>query len=154
MASKKHRKRAIRAAEDKHASGLPKELEFFYQKSNQFRVIHVDGAHGGVTPSGSHLHMAVFSERRPIPKSETYPVTEKAELGPRAEVNELAGVLREVEASLILDIKAARALHRWLGTMITKFEKMTEEVAAATAAEKEPPTDTEKHADEQNLPTT
>ena len=42
-------------------------LRFFYIKAYNFRVVHVDGVIGGITPKGL-LHLAVFSERAAIPQ--------------------------------------------------------------------------------------
>lgn len=43
------------------------QIRFNYIKSAQFRVIHADGAIGGVTPNG-FIHMALFNERAAIPR--------------------------------------------------------------------------------------
>ena len=49
------------------AEVLPEQLEFHYIKSNQFRVIHVDGGIGSITPKG-FIHFALYSERLAIPR--------------------------------------------------------------------------------------
>jgi hypothetical protein len=49
---------------------LPQEDEvvvFEYIKSQLFRVIHSDGAIGGITPTGN-VHVAFYSDRAAIPK--------------------------------------------------------------------------------------
>jgi hypothetical protein len=41
------------------------EIEFYFEKSHLFRVIHVDGAIGAISPGNRLIHMAVFNERAP-----------------------------------------------------------------------------------------
>jgi hypothetical protein len=55
------------------------EIEFDFIKSNFFRVIHVDGAFGGLSPNG-FVHMALYSERRAIPTKVVHKI-EGAALG-------------------------------------------------------------------------
>jgi hypothetical protein len=57
------------------------EIAFEYIKSNLFRVIHADGAIGGVTPSGN-LHLAFFSERPAIPRMIVHKRDPSGTLGP------------------------------------------------------------------------
>jgi hypothetical protein len=99
------------------------EVRFVYQKSLSHRVIHVDGVYGGPTPMGGLIHMAVYSERIPAPNEETY------EIGPDGKMSEKPkqqsgphGVLREVEASLILNIEFAKLLRSWLEVAIHNAE--------------------------------
>jgi hypothetical protein len=42
-------------------------LPFHFRKSSLFRVIHADGAYGGISPNGN-IHFALYNERFPIPK--------------------------------------------------------------------------------------
>jgi len=72
------------------------KINFDYIKSNQFRVIRVDGAHGGIAPNGYTIQMALFSERAPIPKRETYKL-EQGKLGERVAVEQRDALIREVE---------------------------------------------------------
>ena len=93
-------------------AGVPKEVIFHYQKSNHFRVIHVDGAYGGISPNG-FLHFALYNERGAIPK------ISKIDLSPEADrtdtvVDTLGGYVREVEIDVIMDINAASSFYRWL----------------------------------------
>ena len=44
---------------------LDGEIEFHFEKSSQFPVLHVDGAIGGISPGNQLIHMSVFSERNP-----------------------------------------------------------------------------------------
>ncbi len=97
-----------------------KTVRFDYLKSPAFRVIHADGFHGGLTPHGK-IHMAVFSERKPIARSETYSVSKDGGLGPMQYRLERDAFVREVEASIVMDLDKAIALRGWLDAMFKQF---------------------------------
>ena len=44
------------------------EIEFYFEKSHLFPVIHVDGAIGAISPGSRLIHMSVYNERTPVPK--------------------------------------------------------------------------------------
>lgn len=97
-------------------------LEFHYIKSSNFRVIHVDGAHGGVSPR-QKIQMAIFSERSPIPQFTAHQVERKGselKLGKEIAGAKISkqGVVREVEAELLMDVETAEAIRTWLGESI------------------------------------
>ena len=48
------------------SSELP-SVKFHYIKSNSFRVLHVDGSLGGITP-GRNIFVSLFSERGALPQ--------------------------------------------------------------------------------------
>lgn len=91
----------------------PSHVNFHYQKSGQYRVVHADGAWGGLTPKLG-VFLAFFSERPPIPTLITHSVTSKGELGPEIAQEVKEGLLREVEVGVILDEAVARSLVSWL----------------------------------------
>jgi hypothetical protein len=98
-------------------------FSFHYLKSRQFRVIHVDGAHGGPMPNGRGLNVALFSERGPLPQSTHHPVGPHGELLPEdlaARVTK-QGAVREVEVMLAMDLSTAEAVHQWLGQQIEQL---------------------------------
>lgn len=100
----------------------PAHIRFSYLKSNSFRVIHVDGALGGPTPSG-YIHMTLYSERAAIPQQTEYEITAEGTLG--KEVTDLRvgrdGIVRELEVDAIMNVATARALHEWLGTRLEQL---------------------------------
>ena len=65
------------------------ELEFDFEKSNFFRVIHVDGVFGGISPGSNLLHMAIYNERQPLPKK-VFHKLDKGVLG--QEISLLGGI--------------------------------------------------------------
>src|SRR3972149_478470 len=119
---KKNMPEVIENKNGKKPKKLPSEINFDYIKSNQFRVIHVDGAHGGVSPKGL-IQMAFFSERAPIPKQETYEL-EQGKLGKRKKVKQREAIIREVEVETLIDLQVAKVIVRWLGEKIDQAEKL------------------------------
>jgi hypothetical protein len=110
---------------------LPTEVAFEFIKSNLFRVIAVDGIFGGLSPQGRSIHMAVFSERRPLPRRTVHGVTSGGGLGDelldRREGRQ-AFAVREVEADLVMDLMTAQQLHMWLAE---KIDQLRESLAAS-----------------------
>lgn len=97
------------------APELPPRINFDYLKSHFFHTIHVDGAIGGPTPSGL-LHVALYSERTAIPQRIVQQVNSDGSLGdaiPEMTVSR-GGVVRELEADLILTPDAAENIAKWL----------------------------------------
>lgn len=108
------------------------ELEFDFEKSNLFRVIHVDGFFGGVAPASQFLHMAIFNERQPIPRKVFHPVKDgilEPEIIKKREVR--PGLFREVEADLIMTMEVAMGLRAWLDEKITEMQNTRAEMIAA-----------------------
>jgi hypothetical protein len=56
------------------------KISFDYLKSQFFRVLHADGAIGGITPSGC-IHCSFYSERQAIPQRQTFMLNEDGSLG-------------------------------------------------------------------------
>jgi len=112
-------------AEDKSS---PTELSFHLIKGNFFRVIHVDGAFGGVTPR-LDIRMAIFNERHPIPSVMFHHITPDGGLGEEISENRVTkeGVVREVEADLVMDYNTAKSIHEWLGNKIATIEARIKE---------------------------
>jgi hypothetical protein len=107
-------------------TGQQQKLIFHYEKSNMFRVIHADGVHGGISPQ-LNIHMALFNERQPIPQQITHQVGDKGvigseDIGARVQKD---GILREVEADVVLSIATAKAMVRWLSDRIAETENFT-----------------------------
>ncbi|MHC4527943.1 MAG: hypothetical protein ACYTEX_21930 [Planctomycetota bacterium] len=103
------------------------KINFDYIKSNQFRVIRVDGAHGGIAPNGRTIQMALFSERSPIPKRETYKL-EKGRLGAVATRDARDAVIREVEVEALMDLETANRIVAWLKDKIDVAEKLRKQL--------------------------
>lgn len=114
----------------------PTEISFDYIKSHQFRVVHVDGAFGGLSPNGRAIHMALFSERRAIPTKTVHALSETSHLGNeiREKRTQRDSFIRELEIDLVLDFDTAVNVQKWLQDKIDQMSKVKEEIAKATAA--------------------
>ena len=106
-------------------------LTFHYIKSSHFRVIHADGAWGGLTPR-LDIHMALYSERPAIPDLIEQEINEDQSLGKEHAIHGKDGIVREVEADIVMSYPTAKALHGWLTQMLGHVEK----IVAANAPEK------------------
>lgn len=100
-------------------------LTFDYIKSQFFRVIHADGVLGGGGPR-RNIQLNFFNERLPIPQREVYSLTKEHKLG--AEQTEYrvarAGVVREVEVGVVMELPVAKELLKWLTVAIQSVEAM------------------------------
>ena len=97
-------------------------IDFHFIKSPHFRVIHADGVWGGATPS-RNIAISIFSERLPIPRVIKHQIDDDNRLGAEieAERNTKTGVVREVEAELIMNKATATALVEWLNKYIEEL---------------------------------
>lgn len=104
----------------------PEQIEYHLIKGNNFRVIHVDGGVGGITPRG-FVHIALYNERNAIPKvmvSDLIPgggVSEERTEQVLGEPN--IGVVRELEVDLIFNEQTAREIYDWLGRKIEDYDR-------------------------------
>lgn len=105
----------------KHEADEGQEIKFHYIKAPSYRSIFIDGAHGGMTPKGL-LCMNVFQERPPIPQNETFRVGKDGLELVGHEGKE--GVIRQVEASILMDYNTMKAVKQWLDNKIETFEQL------------------------------
>ena len=96
----------------------PETIKFTYIKSSSFRVIHVDGAVAGASPGG--LFISLYSERTPIPQQQGFEVNADHRLGSEIEALRVTreGIVREVEAGLVISFDAAVALAELLDRLV------------------------------------
>ena len=123
-ASKKAAKRAVKKVK-KPKVVAKDEINFDCIKSNQFRVIRVDGAHGGIVPGANGIQMAFFSERRAIPKRETYKL-KNGRLDKLLATEKRNAIIREVEA--LIDLRTAKVIVEWLEEKIEQAENLQREL--------------------------
>ncbi len=105
---------------------LPEIIDIHYLKTNSYRSYHVDGIFGGPTAHGK-LYIELFLERSATPQIIQHKVTPEGKLGD--EVNRIGkqGIIREIEAGLIMDIKMAKVFSDWLNEKIKVYEELTKE---------------------------
>ena len=107
------------------ADEKPTEIQFYFVKGNQHRVIHVDGAWGGITSSGG-VHMSVYSERVDVPSKVVHEV-EGNKLGKEKTDRREGGeqIIRELDATLVMNLKTATVIRDWLSEKITLIKDIT-----------------------------
>jgi hypothetical protein len=121
---------------------LPDKLFFDYIKSPQFRVVHADGAFGGLTPTG-YVFVTLYTQRPPIPTRIAHAVrrNEQGQIKLGEEITEERvcrdGVVRDVEVGVVMDLTVATALRDWLNIRIEQGHELMEAAAAAAAAAKQ-----------------
>jgi hypothetical protein len=113
-------------------------LSFRYHKSQSFRVIHADGAFGGLTPRRG-IFLAFYNERFPIPEVTVQQVTAGGRLGDEVTSQRQAkeGIVREVEAGIVMDPEVAKSLVVWLNEKIIEADRIESELRASGLQQKE-----------------
>lgn len=118
-------------ADEKDSVLAQGQLEFNFEKSNFFRVIHVDGFFGAVAPATQLLHVAVYNERQPIPKKVFHTVKDGVLQPETLDKREgRAGLFRELEADLVLNMETAMALRSWLDERINEMQNIRVQMLA------------------------
>ncbi len=104
--------------------GFPEQVHFHYIKSSLYRTIHVDGVSGGPTPQGL-IQVAIFSERFPIPKETVQKLLKHGELGEEILEQRItrSGIIREVEANIVMKLDVARNFANWLLSRVDEIEQ-------------------------------
>ena len=102
-----------------------KRFNFDFIKSNSHRVIHVDGVWGGISPN-YNIHISVVSERPPIPNRIVQELTENGLTEVKSEREIRDALVREVEATLIMDLPTAHAFLQWLSNKVKELDALYE----------------------------
>lgn len=120
--------REAQPAAEANGEEKPKKLRYHLLKSNSFRTIYADGVFGGVTPRLS-IAATFFNERHPLPDQLVHAINEDGTLGSEIREERIArdGIVRELEANIIMDVMFAKALVGWLNEKIAFIEKRIEE---------------------------
>jgi len=103
----------------------PTKLKVDYIKNTGYRTIHVDGAHGGLTPD-LNVFAAWWLQRGPIPDSTVHPLAPdgKGFMAGASETNSKAALIREVEFGIVMTLEVAAQVHKWLGDQLQQAEKI------------------------------
>jgi hypothetical protein len=117
----------------------PKKIRYHFLKSNAYRAIHADGVFGGVTPRLT-IAATFFNERHPLPDQTVHEIKEDGTIGEeiRGERISRDGLVRELEANIIMDVGFAKVLVKWLNDKIEFIENAIKEAKEEAAkADKE-----------------
>jgi len=93
----------------------PQNVVFEYIKSPLFRVIHADGAIGGVTPTGN-VHFALYSERGAIPRQMVHSRNPDGTLGDPipSQMVQRPDVIREMDVDVVMTREFIQVFITWL----------------------------------------
>ena len=106
------------------ATAAPSDrLEILYTKSNACRVVHADGAYGGVTPT-LNIYMALYSQHNATPDRSTLHFDHTAKTAKEEISNPGHQWVREIESEVIMSRDTARALRDWLSGRLDVADKM------------------------------
>lgn len=96
------------------------EIAADFIKSNSFRVIHVNGAIGGITPN-LEIAVSLYNERLAIPQRVVYAVGAEGRITGEVEAKRASrdGIVREVEVCAHMNLQAAKGLADWLNKQIS-----------------------------------
>jgi hypothetical protein len=104
----------------------PSSIQFHYIKSNLFRVIHSEGAMGGLTPN-RQIFVSLFNERAAMPKMIEFAVSPEGQLGNEINREGKAGIVRELEIGVLMSPDAAKNLAEFLLGHVKLIEESTPE---------------------------
>lgn len=114
-------------SQDQQNKGRLSRLQVHYVKSPMFRTIHADGIFGGVT-SHLNIQMSFWNERTPIPQMIELELDENSIIGQEIPDARIAkqGLVREIDANVVIDLDTAIAFRDWLDTKIANLKHAIE----------------------------
>ena len=98
-------------------------ISFDFIKSSAYRVVHADGAWGGLNVRGN-IFMAFYVERPAIPTRITNAITPEGRLGEELSREQRPAVVREVEVGVVMDLVSAKSLHDWIGAKLEEAKEL------------------------------
>lgn len=111
------------------------QIGIYYQRARHYRTIHADGAQFGVTPRAA-IQFTLFSDQRPMPEFVLHQVTPEGNLGEVIEEVKKEGVIREVEANVVMDVATAASFVEKLQGVLEQIKSLQ---AKAQQAEPQAP---------------
>jgi hypothetical protein len=102
------------------------QVRFIYQKTRHHRTFHADGLWAGITPQ-LEVQIAFFNNLRPMPQDVTHKIIEGGQLGEGTETPGEQHVIREVDASVVLNRDTARGAIELLQRMLKQIDQSIEQ---------------------------
>jgi hypothetical protein len=100
-------------------------ITIYNVKSSGFKQIHVDGAHGTVTPSG-FININFFNQRMSIPKGTVYELDNDGKISNA--IKDLDGskdgIVRDFEVGIIVDYKSCKSIRDFLDLKLKELEAL------------------------------
>jgi hypothetical protein len=93
--------------------GTPTSIKFFYEKGKYFRVAHIDGAIGGLTPTRD-IFVSLYSQRSALPQIVEQQITPEGKLGAVVDTTGKRGIFREMEIGIVITPEVAIELADFL----------------------------------------
>jgi hypothetical protein len=100
----------------------PSKIRFHYEKGRLFRVLHVDGVLGGITPT-RNIFVSLYSQRAPLPKVVDQTFAPDGTLTDEVVVEGKTGVFREMEIGLVVTAAVAKEIARFLNEQAKLLEE-------------------------------
>ena len=115
-------------SEGGNGKAAEQKVAFDYIKGQYFRVIHADGAIGGLTAQGN-IHFALYSERKAIPRRHVLPIKSDGTLGDPipSETVTRDSVVREMDVNVVMSPETATNLAKWLVDRVEDLKKLQSE---------------------------
>lgn len=95
------------------AATKPPTVTFYYEKGNNFRVVHVDGVIGGMTPTRD-IFVSLYNQRTALPKVVEQEITPDGKLGAGTVKESKHGIFREMEVGLVMSPEVALQIAEFL----------------------------------------
>jgi hypothetical protein len=97
-------------------------IRFYYERARHHRTYHVDGLWATITPQ-LEVQFAIYSNLRPLPKDITHRITPEGKLEEGEERRDQQSILREVDATIVMNRETVRATIELLQRMLSEVDK-------------------------------
>ncbi|MFZ3210231.1 MAG: hypothetical protein WA188_01840 [Terriglobales bacterium] len=111
----------------------PRSIRIYYRKANFFRVVHIDGALGGITPT-RNIFVSLYNQRTPLPLMIEQEFSPDGTLGAEVSKTGKKGLFREMEVGLVLTASVARELAKFLNEQAKLLDESARAQAPSTTA--------------------
>lgn len=99
-----------------------KKVRFIYQKARHHRTFHSDGMWAGITPQ-LEVQFAFFNNLKPMPEEVTHNVDEHGVLGGEIERRMEQIIIREVDATVLMNKETLKLAIELLQRTLQEIEK-------------------------------
>ena len=120
----------------------PQEIDIYYKKSPDHRILKIDGAWFAITPQ-LDIQVALYNDLHPVPSRIRHKVTPEGQLSPEEISSDVeSGIDRQVMATLVMNPVVAMQVVNLLNRMIKQAYDLQGKVAEQRKAALENPQNT------------